>query len=95
MSLRELAALLPAVFSRVETGANVCAQKLDTFVRTLALKDLLPRLVILHFELGNLVGVDQLVVTRAPSLILFSIALALSFSCLLDGVILFAQRGLR
>ena len=95
VSLREFAALLPAVTFCVETGANVCAQELYTFVRALALEALLPRFIILHFEFGNLVGVDQFVVTLASSLVLFSITLALSLSRLLVGAVLFAWRGLR
>ena len=58
VSLREFAAFLVAESPRVETGAHIRAQILDIFVHALALEGILPCFVLLHFEFGNLVGVD-------------------------------------
>ena len=87
--LRELASFFPAVPFGMESWAHDDSVQLDSLVDAFPLERLLPRFTFLHFELGNLVVVDELVVLLATSFVILSISLAFSSASLL-GIICLA-----
>ena len=89
MHLRELASFFPAVPFGMELWAHDDSIQLDSLVDAFPLELLLPHFTFLHFELGNLVVVDKLVVSLATTFVVLSISPAFSSASLL-GIILLA-----
>lgn len=90
MRLRELASFFPAVPFGMEAWAHDGTVQLDSLVDAFPLECFLPRFSFLHFELGDLVIVDESVVSLATALVILAISLAFPSAPLL-GIILLAR----
>ena len=88
MRLREFTPFLPAVTFGVVVRAHDDVVELDSLVDALSLERLLPRFTFLHLEFGNLVVIDELVVSLPSFFIILAIALAFPAILLLWVVLL-------